>query len=174
MRIDPEATLRCWPIDVDVAGDTYTIPALPASSWLLNVAAGSYLDVVPGMLTDPTVLDDRLLLDGDLGDECTAVARAAITAASGTAWWTAIRLTRAVTDTWIGSELTLRGVDPTSVSYATYLAAAYRVATRYADAQTRFQVDVELDKPPAGVAPEDWFDEDAAGDLFEAAMSAGG
>ena len=54
MKIEPAAILRCWPIDVDLAGDTYTIPPLPAADWLVAIADGTYLDLVPGLIGDPS------------------------------------------------------------------------------------------------------------------------
>lgn len=169
MKIDPAATLRCWAVDVDVAGQTYTIPALPAAPWLLALVTGTYLDVVPGLLTIPDALDDQLA-DGLLGAECRTAARAAIAAASGTTWWTAARLARAIHDSWIIGEFTLFGVDPARVPLAAYLAAGYRAVTKYLDDQKRARLDMELDSPPPGVAPEEWWDEDAASAGFLAAM----
>ena len=172
MRLDPMAVVRCWAIDVDVGGATYTIPALPASEWLLAVL-GALSDVVPGLLTRPDELDDQLI-DGHLGEECRTAAREAITAASGTTWWTATRLAQAATQTAIGWELTSRGVDPTRLPFAAYLGAVYRTGQKLMDEQGRARWDWELDKPPAGVRPADWFDPAVAAAGFEAAMAAGG
>lgn len=172
MNFDPEACLRSWALDVDIAGATYTIPALPASGWLMAVASGSYLDIVPGLLEGPGEALDDLLLDGDPDGLCQAAARAAIGAASGTSWWTATRLARAISTTWIGGEFTLQGVDADRVPFGAYLAAAYRLVSRRLDDQQRARLDMELAAPPTGVAPEEWFDEGAAAAGFEAAMAA--
>lgn len=170
MNIDGAATLRVWSVDVDVGGNTYTIPARPASEWLLAVATGSNLDVVPGLLEDPAALDDALAA-GDLAADCMNAARAAITAAAGCPWWTAARLARAVGDTWIGGELTLKGVDPARMSFGAYLAAVYRLATRYLDEAKKARLDAELDQPPMDLPVEQWWDEDAAAAGFEAAAA---
>lgn len=174
MRVDPEATLRCWALDVDLAGRTYPIPALPAADWLLPITTGTWLDIVPGLLTDPTAVDD-LLLDGELTyAECKRAAQGAVGAASGMAWWTALRLARAATDSWISGELTLRGVDPHRWPLAAYLAAAYRAATEHLEPGKRMSLDMELDRPPAGVPAEEWWDGDAAAQGFMSAMGAQG
>lgn len=170
MNIEPIAILRCWAIDVDIGEDTYTIPPRPASDWLLPVAADSYLDIVPGLLEDPTALDDQLA-EGDLGDECRDAARAAVTAAAGCPWWTARRLAGFVAGSWIGGELTLRGVDPTQLSLASYLAAVYRLATKHMEEAKKSALDMQLDQPPTEVPPEEWWDEDAAAASFEAAAA---
>ncbi len=174
MDIDPAATLRCWRIDVDVAGTVYTIPALPAVDWLTLIVDGSHFDIIPGLLSDEdgAGIDDQLLA-GTLGhSEIQAAARAAIAATAGMKWWTAQRLAYAALSSWVGGELLLRGVDPARVSLGGYLAAAYRAVTRTADESQRNRIDMDLEQPPVGLAPEEWFDEDEAADNFAAAMGA--
>lgn len=173
MRPDPLATLRCWALDVDVAGVTYTIAAHPAQVWLLAILSGSYVDVVPGLLTERGALNDAII-DGTVDpDELLGAARDAIAATAGTPWWSAIRLAQATADTWVGAELLLHGVDPGAVSLAAYLAAALRAATKDMDATGRAQLAYDLDRPPEGVPAEQWFDEDAAAAGFLAALGSG-
>jgi hypothetical protein len=173
MRPDPLATLRCWALDVDVAGVTYTIAAQPAQVWLLAILSGSYVEVLPGLLTDKAALNDAII-DGTVeADELLGAARDAIAAAAGTPWWSAARLAQASTDTWVGAELLLQGIDPGVVSLGAYLAAALRVATKDMDAAGRAQLTYDLDRPPEGVPAEEWFDEDAAAAGFMAALGAG-
>lgn len=173
MNIEAAAILRCWRIDVDVGNAVYTIPALPAVHWLQAILEGSHFDVVPGLLRDEDGADiDDQLIAGTLDhEEIRAAARAAITAASGMKWWTAQRLAYASLSTWVGGELLLRGVDPERVSLGGYLAAAYRAVTRTADEKQRLRIDSDLERPPLGVSPEEWFDEDEAAARFEAAMA---
>jgi hypothetical protein len=170
--IEPAATLRCWSIDVDLGGQTYTIPPLPASTWMVALVAGTWFDIVPGLLADAGDLDDELLDGAVTYDELRAAGRAALAAAAGTKWWSAANLANVTAQTWISGELLLRGVDPDRVSLAAYLSAAYRVAARNLDKNqwARFQMD--MDKPPIGLPPEEWFDEDEAAASFEALMAA--
>lgn len=172
MDIDPAATLRCWRIDVDVAGTLYTIPALPAVDWLTPIVDGSHFDIVPGLLSDEdgADVDDRLLAGTVTHVEIQAASRAAIAAAAGMKWWTAQRLAYAALSTWVGGELLLRGVDPARVSLGGYLAAAYRAVTRSTNESQRNRIDMDLERPPAGLPPQEWFDEDEAADNFASAM----
>lgn len=175
MQIEPAATLAQWAIDVDIAGETYTIPALPASEWLLAVLAGSWLDILPGLLSgEDGERIDELIVDGALTfDDLVGPARDALAAAAGTKWWTAARLGQAAVDSWVAHELQLRGLDPARMPLAAFLAGAYRAATRASDEAKRMQLDMELDRPPKGVAPEEWFDEAAAADSFLALAKGG-
>lgn len=176
MQIDPEATLRCWPIDVDVGGHTYTIPPLPARDWLV-ATRGSWPDVwagiIPGMLPDDADDLEEAIAAGRVDhDECVAAARLALEAASGTRWWTAVKLAQAVTGSWVAAELTMRGVDTSAVPFAAYLNAAWRVATRHSKEVAAAQLEAELDAPPQGLAPAEWFGDDSANlSTFGAAMA---
>lgn len=61
MKVDPLASLRCWAIGVELGGQEYTLPALPAAGWwplLAEPSPAALLD----MITDPD-LSDRLLAD---------------------------------------------------------------------------------------------------------------
>lgn len=173
---DLAATFEPCEIDVDVAGATYTIAARPASDWLLVIAEGGWSDIVPGLL-DPAVssdLDDRIAdLEVDPGDIRQA-AQAALAAAAGTKWWTARVLAVTAVQSHLAPHLRLRGIDPTVVSLGCYLSAAYSAATEHMDRVKLAQFDLELQRPPAGVAPEEWYDEDAAAEGFMAAMGAMG
>jgi hypothetical protein len=166
MQIDPAAALALWAVDVDLVDRVYTIPALPASEWVLAILAGSWADIVPGLIADRDDLDD-LILDGEVTSaDCEAAARDALAAASGLKWWTAVRLARAAAETWIGSELALRGLDPSRMPLGAYLAATYRAAAREMEDSKRAQLDMELDRPPKGVSAAERFDETAAADAF--------
>lgn len=173
MRFDPEAALRCWPVHLDLADRTWTIPALPAADWMAATLSG-WLDIIPGLLVDPADLDD-LLDDGTVGyTDCVAAARDALEAAAGCRWWTAQRLIHAACD-WgsIGGELLLRGINPAVAPLGAVLAAAYRTATRHAEPAERARIDFELDRPPTGIPAAEWFDESEAAEAFMALASAG-
>lgn len=172
MRIDPEATLRLWSVDVDIADRTYLIPPLPAQAWIVAVH-GSWADIVPGMLVNADDLED-LIADGTVGhDECVRAARAAVEAASGARWWTAVKLAHCAGGE-IGAELLLRGVDPERVPWGAWLLAAHRVATRDAKDVEVARVDAELDAPPQGLALEELADEAGLNAQFAAAMASTG
>lgn len=173
MEFEPDALFGPCPIDVEVDGRVYTIPSLPAADWCLAVMAQSYMDVVPGLIPDNQAGPlDEALIAGRLYAECKAAARAAIGAAAGAQWWPATRLTLSMSV--LAGELHLRGVDPYRVSYGAYLAATYQAATRTMTRKDRARFDRELMSAPAGLPPEEWYDEDHAASLFEAAMSRAG
>lgn len=160
-----------------MGGRVYTIPSLPASAWLLPILEGGWIDIVPGLLgDDPRVeqlRDD--LVDGVVGyDECRDAAQAALVIAAGTRrWWSVSTLSKAVMMSWIAGEL-VRGVDLDRVSLAAFLAASYRIATENMDRSAKGRFDMELDRPPRGLAPEEWLDEDEAEQSFLALMGTDG
>lgn len=176
IQFDLAATLEPCEIDVDLAGGTYTLPALPASDWLVVIAHGTWGDIMPGLLDPGTSSDlDDLIADGLLDpDDIRKAAQAALAEAAGTKWWTARLLAVTAVQTRLAAHLRLRGVDPTVVSLGCYLSAAYNAATENMDRAGRAQFDMELQRPPASVAPEEWYDEDAAAEGFMAAMGAMG
>lgn len=176
IQFDLAATLEPVEIDVEVAGGTYTVPALPASDWLVVIAEGSWGDIVPGLLDPDTTgdLEDRI---ADLAvdhEELRIAAQAALAAAAGVKWWTARLMAVTAVTTRLAAHLRLHGIDPTVVSLGAYLSAAYNAATEGMDRAARAQFDMELQRPPVGVAPEEWYDEDAAAEGFLAAMGAMG
>jgi hypothetical protein len=173
--IDPVATLRCWSVIVDVAGQEYTIPSLPASAWLLAMLEGGWIEIVPGLIGESRELPDEVV-DGRVSyEECKAAAKAALCTAAGTRkWWAASSLAKASLMSWVAGDLLLHGVDLDRVSLAGYLAAAYRAATVNMDQQTRGRFGTDLNPPPPGLPPEEWFDADEAEQGFLALMSADG
>lgn len=176
MDFDPVALLRCWAVEVDVGGRLFTIPAMPASDWLVPILEGAWFDIVPGLLADADEeLHDALIAGTVPYEECRAAAQAALATASGSRrWWSARTLARAAMTGWVSGDLVLHGVDLDKVSLAAFLAAAYRSATVNMDRAVRGKFDMDLDRPPAGLPPEEWFDEDEAEQNFMAAMGLDG
>ncbi len=174
MQIDPVATLRCWQVDVDLAGHTITIPALPAQAWLVAVVVDGWAGVVPGLADVPDEVDDLIAAGRIRSTDCTRAARDALAAAGGCPWWTAQRLAHAVASHPLGPELALRAVDPSRLSLAAYLAAGYQAAARNLDKAKLARLDWQLDQPPAGIPAEEWWDEDAAAAGFMAAIGGSG
>lgn len=172
MQFDPAAALRCWAIDVDLGGRTYTIEARPAADWLLAVL-GPRTDIVPGLIGDPGDLDD-LIADGTVdSDELRQAAQDAVAAASGMKWWVAEHMAQLAASTWVGREVLLSGLDPAAVSLGAYLGACYHAAARNMNQEQRTKFDLDLTQPPTGVEPEEWFDEDEAAAGFMAALAGG-
>lgn len=173
MNFEATAVLRQWPLEIQMAGETFTIPARPAADWLLAYLEQGYDGVVPGMLAEADHFDD-LFMDGAISyQDCVTAARAALGLAAGTRWWSAARLMSTIPSTWVGHRLLVAGVDPAVVPLAAYLAAGYATAQREMKEETLGRFDHELEMPPEGVPVEEFYDEDAAADLFMAAMGGG-
>lgn len=172
VTFDPAATLRPWRIDVDLAGSTFTIPALPARDWIEAVLAPGWEAVVPGLLDGDLDQLEELMVDAAVGtDALRTAAQDALAAAAGLKWWVAENLTRAVFGSWVSADLTVRGVDIATVPLGAYLQAAYHLVTSRMKPEKRMALDATLTQPPAGMDPEDWFDEDEAAASFERAMA---
>lgn len=175
---DALAALKIWALDVDLGGDTFTVPPRPAADWFLAILDEDVpLPLIPGLMVGDA--EDRiadLLLDGEVTAELIAVrSRELLTAAAGRPWWEADRLIRSAGASWhiIGGELTRLGVDLGTVSLAAALNAIYVICVRTMDEKERNKFDIDLRLPPIGVEgvkTEDMYDERAASDAFAALM----
>jgi len=175
---DALAALKMWVLEVELAGETFMVPARPAADWFLAILdEEAVLPLIPGMM-EPEA-DDRigeLLLDGAVDTELLVTrSRELLTAAAGRSWWEADRLIRSSAASWhiIGGELTRLGVDLDKVSLAAALNAIYVICVRTMDDKERNKFDIDLRLPPIGVEgvkTEDMYDERAAQDAFMAMM----
>jgi hypothetical protein len=178
MPADALAALRIWALDVELAGETFVVPARPAVDWFLAILDEEVpLPLIPGMMDDAA--EERItdmLLDGEVDAEEIAVrSRELLTAAAGRPWWEADRLIRSSGASWhiIGGELTRLGVDLGKVSLGAALNAIYVICTRTMDEKERNKFDIDLRLPPIGmegVKPEEMYDQRAAESAFAALM----
>ncbi len=175
MDINGIAALRCWPIDIDIAGRQHRIPPRPAVEWIVAIT-GSWADVVPGLVdTADLDLTDRISRGEVTFAELTTAAKDAVAAAAGMPWWAAVRLVGAGTNqTSAAGELALAAVDAARVSLAAWCSAVYQAMARNADEKQRAKLDRQLLETPEGVTVEERYDEQAAADAFEAMFSARG
>jgi len=178
MSADALAALRIWALDVDLAGETFVVPPLPAVDWFLAILSDDVpLPIVPGLMdSDAEERITDMLLDGTLDvDEVVTRSREALSAAAGRPWWEADRLIRSSAASWqvIGGELTRVGVDLRDVSLAAALNAIYVICVRTMDEKERNKFDIDLRLPPIGVEgvkTEEMYDEVAATAAFTALM----
>lgn len=173
---DPLAALRCWPIHVELAGEEYTIPAVPARAWFLSILGGEPLPIVPGMLDpdDAERLSDRIV-DGEVSlRELTLASRDALELASGWRWWEADRLIRSAGAQWkvVGGELALAGVDLDAQPLGAVLNTLYVLAARSLNEQQRQQLDFQISAPPPELEEEER--EALAEEMFEALLADAG
>lgn len=148
------ATMRLWPVTIELGGGTHRIPAAPAIRWVLLIVDDRWFGIVPGMLDDTDTSIDDGLDDGRIThNDCLAAARDAVAAASGLKWWSAVRLVMAaVGSPEIMGELLLRGVDPERVSLGAFVQAIYRIFVRDADKKQRAKIDSDLTRVPEGLS----------------------
>jgi hypothetical protein len=178
MAGDALAALKIWAMDVDLGGETFEVPALPAADWFVAILnEDTPLPLIPGMMSGEA--EERItdmLLTGviDVQDIVTR-SRELLAAAAGRSWWEADRLIRSAAGSWqiIGGELTRLGVDLSKVSLAAALNAIYVVCVRTMDEKERNKFDIDLRLPPIGVegvTTEEMYDEQAATAAFAALM----
>lgn len=175
---DALAALKIWALDVDLGGETFTVPARPAVDWFVAILdSETPLPIIPGLMGGDAEerITDLLLEDVIDTEEIIARSRELLTAAAGRPWWEADRLIRSAGESWqiIGGELTRLGVDLGQVSLAAALNAIYVVCVRTMDEKERNKFDIDLRLPPIGVEgvkPEDMYDVKAASAAFAALM----
>lgn len=171
MLWDGKAVLRCWPMQVTVAGRAYRLGPRPALDWLDPLLRQDWLAIVPGWADEAEALDDLLFDGGATSGELTAAARDATTLAAGVPWWVAVRLMSLIVEQPVLLAPVSR-LDWTTAPLGQVLVTAYEVWTRHADRKRREQFDSTLQQPPAEVTAADRYDPQVAADLFEQAFSA--
>lgn len=170
MDFDAAAARGLWGVDVTVAGTTQTIPPLPALDWLEALDGGAWTDVIPGLLEGDDL--DAAFVAGEVNmDEARAAARRVLTEVAGVKWSVAAALIGVGRHPILAGRLILAGLDLTRISLGAYVVACYSVATRDMTREQMATFDLQLAMPPAGAAPEDYYDEDEAEAHFLAAMS---
>jgi len=162
--VDSSATLRPCEIDVELGGETFTIPALPAVDWLMAVI-GEPGALLPGLLA---VEDQRavykMIVQGRLNPaEVNAAWRDVLAAATGRTWWSASRLCMSAADpeAWptVHGRLLTSGVDLDVVSIGALCNAIYFMILQSAkDDEERTSAKFELELPPPGAEQEAWDD----------------
>ncbi len=178
MAADALAALRIWALDVELAGEIFTVPPRPAADWFVAILdEDTPLPLIPGLMDEEAegrIAD--LMLDGELTIEVIVQrSRELLTAAAGRPWWEADRLIRSSGESWhiIGGELTRLGVDLGTVSLAAALNAIYVICVRTMDEKERNKFDIDLRMPPIGlegVTTEEMYDQRAAEAAFAALM----
>lgn len=178
MAADALAALTIWALDVELGGETFTVPARPAADWFIAILSEDVaLPLIPGLMEAGA--EDRiaeLLLDEAIDIELIVTrSRELLTEAAGRPWWEADRLIRSSAASWhiIGGELTRLGVDLHAVSLAAALNAIYVICVRTMDEKERNKFDLDLRLPPVGVegvTTEEMYDQAAAENAFMALM----
>lgn len=177
--MDVLAGLYQTEVTVELGEWQYTIPALPASEWIAAVTAPNGGAIVPGLLnaTDRTDAWRDFVQGGFDEQELAEVERDALEAAAGRPWWEADRLIRSLVDpeNWptVHGELMLRGLDLEALPLAAALNAVYALIRKMIshDEAALARFDTGLKAIPAGIKPEDVYDQAEAADDFLSAMA---
>lgn len=169
------AALRVLAVDFDLAGQTYTIPPLPASEWL-EVVWNFEDEALPflHLLSDDDQSDIMwAMLAGNLDlEELAQRCREILAAVAGRHWWEADRLIRSAAASWsyIGGELIRRGVDLDKVSLAAALNVIYVICVLTMTAEERKKFDFDLSAPPTDATPAEMASAEA--ETFNAFLAA--
>lgn len=122
LNVDPIWSLRPWPVVLNVGGEDFEIPAMPATDWLvylmqpepdLDGLLGDWLPDVEDLLMDE-VIDLEELYD---------LVLELISTVSARPWYVALRLIQVARGSWdvLHPELIRRRVDPDRHSLAAWL-----------------------------------------------------
>lgn len=119
---DPVWSLRPWPVEIEVAGITIEIPALPATDWLSYLMqAEPDLDM---MATDLVPDLEEMVYDEELDlDQFYETILEVVSCVSARPWWVALRLVAVARGQWdiLGPQLIERGADPNVLSLSAWL-----------------------------------------------------
>ena len=164
---------------MELGGREYTVRPLYAAEWLAVLLEDPFdlSSVLPGMLTED---DQSALIDatwaGKVSDqELEEVSLEIISAATGRDWWWAMHLLWAAAGSWmvVYGRMVSQGIDPTRVPIGAFLDAMYATCIQHMDKEQRSAFDRDLEKPPAGVTPEQAIDEDAEAASFLGMLNQG-
>lgn len=109
MKADPLAAMRCWAVDIELGGQVYTVPPLPAADWW-PILAGGDLAAVLGLIEDGDI-DDRLLDESISSAELEQAFTDAVEEVSGRTLHEAVTIAGAasVLWSWVGGRLARYG-----------------------------------------------------------------
>lgn len=171
------AALRVWAIEVDLGGEVYRIPPLPAAVWFTAVLSGEAVPIVPTLLepADQEAVLDRMLRREITRADVDRANREALGAAAGWKWWVAERLIVSAAAEWriIGGLLQGAGLDLQRMSLGAVLSAMYAMAVTNMKREDRFAFDAQLNAPPVGYSDaREWYDESKYADAFADLLAA--
>lgn len=174
MKGNGTASLRVWPVDVELSGAVYRIAPHPAIRWIIPIVDQDWFGIVPGLIDDER-LDDAIFSGKIHYDDCVRAAQDAVSTASGMPWWSCQRLIISAAQLLdLSGALVIARVDPATISLGAYAQAVYHLLVRDADQKQRDRVDREIETRPPGVSVTQRYDADAARSGFEEMLQARG
>lgn len=158
---DPAASLSLFPIEFEMGGDSFVVPAHPAGRWLEIILANDLSLIVAGepeglVDADEAAAIDVMLVDGTVDiAEFRAVLYDVLTAVSGRDWWEAVGLISAISTegNWsrIMGTLVRSGIDVEDAPLAGWLDAAISVCVEHMDEKQLGKFMGILQTPPVEV-----------------------
>lgn len=146
------ASFREDPYAVEMDGHTYVFPVLSAAKWLalLTDANGWPARVLHHADADSYEAFLDQVEAGVLGPaDVTRLARLVFAEQAGRSWWEAERLARSVLGTpALTAAVLVRGLDPSRLTLAAFLAVVWSRATEGASQADRMAMEAQLMAPP--------------------------
>lgn len=162
-KFDPLAPLRNWDIEIELAGELWTLPAAPAADWVVPIVADQAELVIPEMFAEDSTLIEDALYEGELSWLAVEAAyHEVIETVAGCRWWEAQRLIALAID-WdgVGGELLLKGFHLSERSVAETCVVVWRLISRNKEEKDLNKILHEIEKPPPGMDPDDVIDDAA-------------
>lgn len=155
---DPIWSLKQWPVLVQMGGEEYTIPALPAADWLPVLMTDDFDPeaVFPGLLieSDQALVEDHLHHGILALEDVHHVSLEIVSTVAGRPWWVALRLIHAAVRSWdaLGGDL-VRKADASVLSLSAWLDVLFLLVVRGIDDANRTMFLLKLEMTPAGWGP---------------------
>lgn len=160
--------LQPCPVQVELQGRTFTIPALDAVAWVRLLLPIEPYEIFPGLAGQDAIdLVEDMLWEGELtADELTRIAMDVISTAADRPWWTAMKILLSAAQAWDRVHVN----NAAGMSLAGWLDQIWSKMIPYIDPKKFTAVEVDLATPPKGWETEVDFDAEEA--AWMAAMKA--
>lgn len=151
--LDPIWSLKQWPVEVEVHGLEFTIPAMPATEWLAILMSDEFgpEHILPGMLTVAEREQVEHLLHQDVLDiqELWKLGLEVVTQVSGRPWYVALRLVLTAKSAWdaLGGDMAAVRSD---ASLAAWLDILFTLLVRNIEDSKRTMFLMKLELVPEG------------------------
>lgn len=151
---DPVWALKPWPVTVEVGGQEFTIPAMPAADWLsvLMVPEFDPDDVLPGLLPDEErdQFEDLLFEGSFTFEESQVLAMDTVALVSARNWWVSLRLIDVARVAWDNLGMEMASVDAARVPLAAWIDVLYFHIVQLLKKEERTMFFLKLEQPPPG------------------------
>lgn len=160
--------LQPCPIQIDLAGRLFTIPALDAVAWVRLLLPVDTYEIFPALAGQEAIdLVEDMLWEGELtADGLARIALDVVSTAADRPWWTALGILTSAAQAWDR----VHANNAAGVSLAGWLDQIWSNMVPYIDPKKFTAVQVNLATPPKGWEMEIDFDAEEA--AWQAAMKA--